>query len=224
LAGTGASRQRLPAQKFPKESEMATGTRSRTPARGSSDNSEKSAFGWGTGTLALAAVAGAAVGMAANFGRKLVVQNMAARAGDWDEVLHQEHEAVLALFDQMEATTDAQAHARAHLFGKLKAALAKHAMEEENVIYPALRESNNAHDADALNGEHGYVKTFLYELETMDPASPDWRAKIRTFRALLQEHIRMEEDEVFPALKAALDEAGNARLGAAMLKEGLTLA
>jgi hemerythrin superfamily protein len=205
---------------------MATRTRSRPSSREDSENRGSSAFSWGSqaGTLALAAVAGAAVGMAANFGRKLVVQGMAARAGAWDEVLHQEHEAVLALFDQMEATTDAQAHARAHLFGKLKAALGKHALEEENVIYPALREANNAHDADALNGEHGYVKTFLYELENMDPASPGWRVKIRTFRALLEEHIRMEEDEVFPALKAALDEAGNARLGAAMLKEGLTLA
>ena len=92
------------------------------------------------------------------------------------------------------------------------------------MIYPALREANNAHDADALNGEHGYVKTFLYELETMDPASPGWLPKIRTFRALLEEHIRMEEDEVFPALKAALDEAGSAKLGAAMLKEGMALA
>jgi hypothetical protein len=34
----------------------------------------------------------------------------------------------------------------------------------------------------------------------------------------------MEEDEVFPALKAALDEAGNAKLGAAMLKEGMMAA
>lgn len=205
---------------------MATRTRSRPSDREDSTGRGGSAFSWGSqaGTLALAAMAGAAVGMATNFGRKLVVQGMAARAGDWDEVLREEHVAVLALFDQMEMTTDEQAHARTHLFGKIKAALAKHAMEEENVIYPALREANNAHDADALNGEHGYVKTFLYELENMDPASPGWRAKFRTFRALLEEHIRMEEDEVFPALKAALGEEGNARLGAAMLKEGLTLA
>ena len=205
---------------------MVTRSRSRASGRGSSEAAQGSAFSWGNhaGTLALAAVAGAAVGLAANFGRKLVVQNIAAQGGDWDEVLHQEHETVLALFDQMQMTADDQTRLRSQLFGKLKAALGKHALQEENVIYPALRESNNAHDADALNGEHGYVKTFLYELETMDPAGPGWLAKIRTFRALLAEHIRMEEDEVFPALKAALDEAGNARLGAAMLKEGMALA
>jgi len=205
---------------------MATDTRSRASSRGNSARSQGSAFGWGgqAGTLALAAVAGAAVGIAANFGRKLVVQGLAARAGDWDEILHREHEMVLALFDQIEATGDDQARTRTHLLGKLKAALGKHALQEENVIYPALREFNNAHDADALNSEHGYVKTFLYELENTDPARGDWLAKIRTFRALLEEHIRMEEEEVFPALKAGLAEAGNARLGAAMLKEGLAVA
>jgi len=203
---------------------MATRTRSRpaappAPAR-------RSAFSWGNqaGTLALAAAAGAAVGFAANFGRKLVVQGAAARAGDWDEILHQEHELVLALFEQIEATGEDQARLRLHLLGKLKAALGKHAVEEENVIYPALREANSAHDADALNGEHGYVKTFLYELEKLDAADPDWLPRLRTFRRMLEEHIRMEEDEVFPALKAQLDEAGNAKLGAAMLKEGMALA
>ena len=205
---------------------MATRTRSRASTRGTSQASQGSAFRWGNqaGTLALAAMAGAAVGLAASFGRKLVVQNMAAQAGDWDEILHQEHELVLALFDQIEATGDDQARTRMHLLGKVKAALAKHALEEENAIYPALREANNAHDADALNGEHGYVKTFLYELENMNAGGADWLAKVRTFRAMLEEHIRMEEDEVFPALKAALDEAGNARLGAAMLKEGMLAA
>ena len=205
---------------------MATRTRSRAPGRGTAEASQGSAFSWGNkaGTLALAAVAGAAVGFAANFGRKLAVQGIAAQAGDWDQVLHQEHEAVLALFDQMQATEDDQARQRTHLFAKIKAALTKHALQEENVIYPALRESNNAHDADALNGEHGYVKTFLYELESMDPANSNWLPKIRTFRALLEEHIRMEEEEVFPALKAALDDSLNAKLGAAMLKEGMPLA
>jgi hemerythrin superfamily protein len=208
---------------------MATRMRPRSPApraSGSSRDTDRPASGWSgqAGTLALAAMAGAAVGLAANFGRKLVVQGMAARAGDWDEMLAGEHQLVLALFEQIEATTDRQGRARLHLLGKLKAALGKHALEEENVIYPALREANSVHDADALTGEHGYVKTFLYELENMPAEGPAWLAKARTFRSMLEEHIRMEEDEVFPALKGALDEAGNARLSHAMLKEGMKLA
>jgi hemerythrin superfamily protein len=177
-----------------------------------------------TGALAAAAVAGAALGLAANYGRKLVVQGMAGATGNWDDALKSEHEIVLALFDKVEATTDAQGAARGHLLTKIKNALGKHALEEENVIYPALRRANSVHDADALNAEHGYVKTFLYELENMPKSSPDWLAKAREFRAMLAEHMRMEEDEVFPLLKAQLDEKQNAKLTAAVHREGMKLA
>jgi len=209
---------------------MATKTRSRAgrgePRNGTSNRSRSSAFGWGRqgGAIAAAAVAGAAVGFAANLGRKFVVQGISAAAGDWDEALAAEHRVVLALFDKIEATRDDQVSARMHLLTKLKNALGKHALEEENVVYPALRQANLAHDADALNAEHGYVKTHLYELETGPADGPGWLARARELRALLQEHMRMEEDEVFPLLKSQLDEAQNARLTAAVHREGMKLA
>ena len=202
---------------------MATGTRSRSSRDG---GTPRPAFGWSgqAGALAFAAVAGAAVGLAANFGRKLVVQGLASASGDWSEALAAEHRLVLALFDRIEATDDRQAAKRMQLLAKLKNALGKHALEEENAIYPALREANSIHDADLLNGEHGYVKTYLYELENMPAAGPNWIARARDFRDMLEKHMRMEEDEVFPALKAALTEKQNAKLTAAMAREGMKLA
>ena len=150
---------------------MATRTRSGgSRSAGGAGNRSGSAFGWGggqTGVLAAAAVAGAAVGFAANYGRKLLVQGIGAAAGDWADALKAEHDATLVLFDKIEATGDDQSGVRSALLAKLKYALGKHALQEENVIYPALREANSAHDADALNSEHGYIKTYLYELETM---------------------------------------------------------
>ena len=211
---------------------MATRTRSSQSRTGKSRSSEKRgaserpAFGWNgrTGALAAAAAAGAAVGIAANLGRRLVVQGMSAVSGSWDEALKAEHDATRAIFDKIEATDDSQTWIRAHLLMKLKYALDKHAQEEESVIYPALREANSAHDADALNGEHGYVKTYLYELETMPNDSPEWLARVRDFRAMIEEHMRMEEEEVFPALRAGLSEEQNAELTRAMNREGLKLA
>lgn len=203
---------------------MATKSRSRSTGKTGKVGRPALGLGGQGGALAAAVVAGAAVGFAANLGRKLVVQGMAATAGDWDEALIAEHEAVLALFDKLEATRDGQTGQRLHLLGKIKNALGKHSLEEENVIYPALRQANSAHDADALNGEHGYVKTFLYELENMPADGPAWLGRAREFRAMLEEHIRMEENEVFPALKAALGEGQNAKLAAAMHREGMKLA
>lgn len=189
--------------------------------------SERSAFSWGggnAGVLAGAALAGAAVGIAANFGRKFLMQMPAAAAGDWFDALKAEHAATLAVFDQLEATDDSQTMMRATLLMKLKYALTKHAHEEEAVIYPALRQANSAHDADALNGEHGYVKTYLYELESLPKDSPDWLARVRDFRAMLEEHIRMEEEEVFPAFRQLMSEEQNAKLTSLMNKEGFKMA
>ncbi|HEX8553245.1 MAG TPA: hemerythrin domain-containing protein, partial [Sphingomonas sp.] len=132
-----------------------------------------------TGVIVGAAVAGAAVGIAANMGRKLFVQMASTGGASWDEALATEHRLTLLTFDKIEATSDSQTTLRSQLLAKLKYQLTKHALEEENVIYPALRQANVAHDADALEGEHGYVKTYLYELETMPNNSPEWLARVR---------------------------------------------
>jgi len=203
-------------------------TKSDTKQRKSGSSGGDSAFSWGggssAGVLAGAALAGAAIGIAANVGRKLFVQFAGAASGDWFEALKAEHQATRLLFDKIEATDDSQGMMRGHLLMKLKYALAKHANEEENVVYPALRDANMAHDADALNGEHGYVKTYLYELETIANTSPEWLARVRDFRTMIEEHMRMEEEEVFPAFRKVLSDEQNARLTAMMNKEGFKMA
>ena len=171
-----------------------------------------------------AALAGVAIGLAANFGRKAIMQGMEAAAGDWDEILATEHEMALAIFDKMLATDESQTFKRKMLLMKLTSALDKHAHQEENVIYPALRAANSAHDADALNSEHGYIKTYLYELETMPNDSAEWLARARDFRAMIEEHMRMEEDEVFPKFRNTLSEEQNAKSSAMLNKEGMKLA
>jgi len=210
---------------------MATQTRTGSRRPRSTNGSTRggtapSAFRWDgrqAGIVAAAAVAGAAVGAAANLGRKLMVQGLTSQ-GNWDEALAAEHRLMLGLFDKIEATADDQTFIRAHLLHQLKHALGKHAAEEENVIYPALREADDAHDADALNAEHGYVKTFLYELEKMAKDGPDWIARVRDFRSMLEEHIQMEEKEAFPRLRRGMTAEQNASLTAAMNKEGFAMA
>jgi hemerythrin superfamily protein len=200
---------------------------SRSRSGGGTGGGNESAFGWGsgnTGVLVGAAMAGAAVGIAANVGRKLFVQFSSGATGDWLDALKTEHALTLAIFDKIEATDDSQTMMRSHLLMKLKYALTKHAIEEENVIYPALRQANSAHDADALTAEHGYVKTYLYELENMPKNSPEWLARVRDFRSMIEEHMRMEENEVFPTFRNLLSPEQNAKLSALMNKEGFKVA
>ncbi len=188
---------------------------------------DDSAFSWGSGNggaLIGAALAGAAIGFAANYGRKFLMQGMEASAGDWDAILATEHDAAMTIFDKMLATDETQTFKRGMLLMKLTHALDKHAHQEEMVVYPALREANEAHDADLLESEHGYVKTYLYELGQMPADAPNWLEKVREFRTMVSTHAHMEEDEVFPRLRAQLGEEGNARLSAAVAREGMKLA
>jgi len=205
-----------------------SGSGARTSSGGGRDDSGAFSFGGGSGSvgvLAGAALAGAAMGIAANVGRKLFVQfTTGGVSGDWCDALKAEHALALGIFDKIEATDDSQGMMRSHLLMKLKYALTKHAHEEESIIYPALRQANLAHDADALNAEHGYVKTYLYELETLPNTSPEWLARVRDFRSMIQEHMRMEEDEVFPAFQKVMSPEQNAKLTSLMNKEGFKMA
>jgi hemerythrin superfamily protein len=217
------------------QSRSSSGTRSndRSSSKGGNENSrtrsrsgERSAFSWGdnAGPLLGAALAGAAIGFAANYGRKFMMQGLEAAAGDWDQILAAEHEIALGIFDKMLATDETQTWKRSMLLMKLTHALDKHAHQEEMVVYPALREANQATDADHLEGEHGYIKTFIYELKNMGSDAPNWLEKVREFRALVAEHAHMEEEQVFPAFKQSMSTEQNAKITSLVNADGFWMA
>jgi hemerythrin superfamily protein len=215
---------------------MATRTESRSSNRSSRSGStgrssgnrgdSRSAFSWGEGAGPVigAALAGVAIGMVANYGRKALMQGMEAAAGDWDEILAAEHDMALAIFDKMLATDESQTFKRKMLLMKLTHALDKHAHHEETIVYPALREANEAADADHLEGEHGYIKTFIFELNEMGPDASNWLEKVREFRQLVSSHAHMEEEEVFPRFKADMDEEQNAHITSLVNRDGFWMA
>jgi hemerythrin superfamily protein len=211
---------------------MATRTQNRSSNRsnssrsGSSENrsssQNRSAFSWGENAAPLlgAALAGVAIGFAANYGRKALMQGMEAATGDWDEILTAEHDMALETFDKMLATDETQTFKRKMLFMKLCHALDKHAHAEEMVVYPALREDDDAADADHLENGHGYIKTFIYELNEMGPEARNWLGKVREFRDLVARHAHMEEEDVFPRFKRDMTPEQNARITSLVNRDG----
>jgi hemerythrin superfamily protein len=157
-------------------------------------------------------------------GRKLMVQAPTMLAGDWDKALATEHKPALALFDGLAATDDAASGRRRMMLMQLKHALGKHALEEENAIYPAMREHGMKAEADALTGEHGYVKQYLYDLSDLLDDNPAFQQKLAKFRADIEGHMKQEEQELFPRLRQALDDSATSRLTRRMNQEGLKLA
>lgn len=205
---------------------MATRTDNRSQNSSSTRSGDSdSVFSWGSaGAMAGAALGGAALAFAANLGRKVAVQGISARKGNWTESLAAEHEMVLALFDKMLATEDNQSTKRKMLLMKISHALDKHAYAEEHVVYPALREGNEKLVAEELEAEHGEVKTFLYRLHNMSADAAEWILTVTEFRTALSAHIRMEEDEVFPRLRAGINETLDAKITHEVNKAGFMMA
>jgi hemerythrin superfamily protein len=134
--------------------------------------------------------------------------SMRARSGaDPFERLIEDHRRILETLDQMERHGSASLARRAPLFLTLKRTLAKHALAEEDVIYPMLHdEARETEKTKHLYDEHADIKIHLFELEKMLKSGEDWTHRVRALRQLIAEHAREEEEIEFPKVRALLDE------------------
>ncbi len=126
------------------------------------------------------------------------------------DVLAAQHRDVLARFERLRTTADPTERRR--LLDELVDSLAMHAELEEEVFYPAIRESAGvAGDAraDALVLEaieqHHVVDLLLAEAPDLDPEAESFPAKVKVLQEVVARHVAMEERELF-ALAAALAE------------------
>ena len=178
----------------------------------------------GLGAAAGAAAMGFVAGMAANAARKVAVQGLEATKGDWLDVLMAEHRAVEALFEQLLRTETSEKLKRTKLLLSLQQALGKHAMQEEDVVYPHLRMAGVEAETKELITEHGDIKTYLHELEELPKDDPKWIGRAREFHKLVQHHVHLEETEIFPRFREQLSAEENGKLTKRMHLEGLKLA
>jgi hemerythrin superfamily protein len=183
----------------------------------------------GHGTRAGFAVAGAAVaglvaGLAIDAGRKAMTQAAEAMTGDWFDALKAEHLMIMELFDDLEAAAEEETGKRRRIAARIKATVEKHAFEEESVIYPAIKLGESDDLARRLVLEHAEVKTLLYELDGTEPGGLGFMKTARALRRALEEHIREEEDDIFPRLRERLTPEADAKLTALMHKAGVKLA
>ena len=178
-------------------------------------------------TAAAGAAVGFIAGMAAHTARKLAHQGaevVATGGGDWLDVLKLEHRAVNTLFEQLLETDETQTKKRTALLLGIKQGLTKHALQEEDVVYPALREAGIETDTKELYAEHADIKTYLHELEQRPKDDPQWIERVRAFHSLIQHHVREEEEEIYPRFKGQLSLEADKKLTKRMHLEGLLLA
>ncbi|MFN3325638.1 MAG: hemerythrin domain-containing protein [Bryobacteraceae bacterium] len=140
--------------------------------------------------------------------------------GDPFESLIQEHRKIESCLREMEHTPTGNVGERTRLYITLRRTLAKHAMAEEDVVYPMLHDEAGAReDSKRLYDEHADVKIHLYELEQCLRNNQDWTGRVRSLSNLISSHVRDEEEVEFPKLRRALDNRQKRSLSAGIHRE-----
>jgi hemerythrin superfamily protein len=174
-----------------------------------------------SGAVLFGAACGFLAGLAADPARKLAIQGIEAAMGDWVDILTAEHRSVEKAFEALLATEPDEAAKHLALLLRIAHALNKHAQQEENVVYPAIRKRNPG-GAGELVADHAEIKSLLSELQyDIDKSDPQWLATAATLRDKVVSHARLEEQTIFPAARAAMSEGENAALTRHMNWEGL---
>ena len=170
-----------------------------------------------------AAALGIVAGFAASAGRKAVIQAAESLTGDWADLLKAEHLMVAEVFDLILTTPTKNVGRRRRLARRLKTALDKHAFQEENVIYPALKLADPEGQASRLFADHAEFKTLLYQLCRTDPGDGQWLPLVQTLRRDFEAHAREEEETIFPGLRRLLTPEDQKVLTSAVQRSGQKL-
>jgi iron-sulfur cluster repair protein YtfE (RIC family) len=141
----------------------------------------------------------------------------AASGHDPLDALAQDHRRVLRMLDRLEAT--AGVAARASMLLMIKRALTAHALAEEDVLYPMLRDKvHRRAESHDLYEDHAEIKVSLYELEQLREDA-QWPERVSSLRRLIEEHARKEEETEFPKLRETLDQQAMKTLAGSLQRQ-----
>jgi len=132
-----------------------------------------------------------------------------APAQDAVSLLSADHAEVKQMFETYRQLVDENAddEQRGELARKICSMLTVHAEIEEEIFYPAMRDSvDDELTLDEAEVEHASAKELIEQLEGMDPDDALYDAKVIVLGEYVDHHVQEEENEIFPqAEKSGID-------------------
>ncbi|MEG5174670.1 hemerythrin domain-containing protein [Microcoleus sp. B3-D7] len=119
------------------------------------------------------------------------------------EIISMDHRKADTLFMEIASTDDPQK--LQEFFGQLYKDLSVHAEAEEQVVYPAIRSYYS--NTQELYDEQAEMKQMLAKIKSMSPSSPEFKAQIKQLQTAVQDHVKEEENDMFPQIRRNLSEA-----------------
>lgn len=118
---------------------------------------------------------------------------------------HREMEEAFKEFDKLEAKKIAE---KKQLADKIGAELLKHMKVEEEIFYPAIKESLKSTEDPVNEGvvEHAAAKVLIKEIKAMKGNEELFDSKVHVLAEQITHHVEEEEKEMFPKVaKSAID-------------------
>ena len=133
-------------------------------------------------------------------------------------MLKEDHQTVDRLFKRFEKAGQRAYAEKRKLVDRIIEELVKHAAVEEQLFYPVARATVWGTEDIVLESleEHHIVKWVLSELDAMDATDERFDAKVTVLIENVRHHVKEEENELFPKVRAGLDRKALADLGDAM--------
>lgn len=135
-------------------------------------------------------------------------------------LLSDDHQRAMALFTKLEGSDGASGEERATLFQELRKELTLHKEAEERTFYAALAilPETTALIEDAIE-DHLDIVELLDDLAELDEDEPEFMSQLSRLREEVQDHIALEEDEIFSRARQVLSPDQTRNLATDMLAE-----
>lgn len=132
-------------------------------------------------------------------------------------LLKEDHRKVKRLLKQLDAAGDGAE--RRGLFDEVERELLAHARLEEELFYPRFKEAVGDDDEETrryfeAHEEHEVAERVAAEIRAhRDPSSPEYAAKCKVLKDLVEHHIEEEEKDMFPTARTAIGREDLLHLG-----------
>lgn len=123
-------------------------------------------------------------------------------AKDAIALLKADHEAVSHLFAEYEKTRSVPN--KEALVAEICTVLGVHAQIEEEIFYPAVKAAlKDKLLVPEATVEHAGVKELIAQLEGVEPDGEMYDAKVKVLSEYVKHHVKEEQNEMFPKVKAS---------------------
>lgn len=124
-------------------------------------------------------------------------------------LLKKDHDTVEALLTELTETTPRGVKKRTELLEKIRVELEAHTTIEEEIFYPAFKQSGKKGEDDlmyfeALEEHRAAGELVLPDLLATDVASEKFSGRAKVLKELVKHHADEEEKEMFPRAKELL--------------------